>query len=267
VPRPKRARTLLEVIDHQGKPAGEGFAAPAWWKSVIPRRTTREPAPDDVTAEATEATEATAAEPRRIHLGPLRISPVSAVVTVGALAIAVFIIAQSIALRGREQPQDTLLAEEGSTIDELRRQPPHPNALDVLLARTADSDRPSDANLTPEASGSRLASSPIPSDTAESSDGRQPGLNYIVVETFRGEDAAANAQNARNFLQDKGIRATIEHIGDHLCLITLRGFQARDPQMSAYCQRIEGLGQAYFAAGGKYRFKGCYGKLYRSTGW
>ena len=118
MPRPKRARTLLEVIDRQGKPAGEGFTAPAWWKSVIPRRTTREPAPDDLPADST------AAGPRRIHLGPLRISPVSAVVTVGALAIAVFIIAQSIALRGREQPQDTLLAEEGSTIDELQRHPP-----------------------------------------------------------------------------------------------------------------------------------------------
>jgi hypothetical protein len=252
---------LLEVIDRQGKPVGEGFTAPAWWKSGDPRLANRDGSPEDVRAETT------AARPRRFRLGPLRISPVGAVVTVGTLAVAVLIIVQSIALHGRERPEADVLAEQGASIDDLRGQPPHPNALDVLLARTPDFDRPSDAHLPSAPPGSRLASSSIPSAAAETSTGRRPGLNYIVVETFRGEDAAVDAQKARKFLQENDIRATIEPIGDHLCLVTERGFQARDPQMSAYCQRIESLGRAYFAAGGKYRFKGCYGKLYRSTGW
>lgn len=261
MPRAKRARTLLEVLDRHGKPVGEGFTAPAWWKSGDPRRAGRDESPEDVRAETT------AAGPRRFRLGPLRISPVGAVVTVGTLAVAVLIIVQSISLHRRERPEADVLAEQGASIDDLRRQPPHPNALDVLLARTADSDRPSDAGLPSTPSDSKLASAPIPSEVTEPSTARRPGLNYIVVETFRGDDAAIDAQKARKFLLENDIRATIEPIGDHLCLVTERGFLARDPQMSAHCQRIESLGRAYFAAGGKYRFKGCYGKLYRSTGW
>jgi hypothetical protein len=252
---------LLEVLGRQGKPAGKGFTAPEWWKSGIPDRAARAASPDDLTPEPA------AARPGRIRLGPLRISPIGAVVTVGALAIAVLITVQSVGLREREQRDADLLAEQGQSIDALRRQSPHANALDVLLARTPDSDGPLDADLTSIPSGSQGAYATARPAAAEPSAGRQPGLNYVVVETFRGDDATAEAQSARKFLQENDIHTTIEPMGDRLCLVTQRGFQARDPQMSTFCQRIERLGQAYFAAGGKYRFKGCYGKLYRSSGW
>ena len=264
----KRARTLLEVIGKHGKAAGEGFPAPDWWtSSTPPQRADREKLPE----ESTLAPASPPGRRRALQLGRLRIplTPTNMVVTLGCLAIVTFIALQINSLPGGEQTEAELLAGgEAQSIDQLRDQPPRSDALDVILGRAAASEQPADAamasaDLPSEATGPGEAAPPPSRGVAA----RQPGLNYVIVETFRDPDASMEALRARKFLTEKGIRASVERIGSRLCLVTERGFAARDPQMEAYCRRIENLGQQYFASGGKYRFKGCYGKLYRSNGW
>ena len=265
--RSKRSPTLLEVIGRQGKPGSEGFHAPTWWKSPPPPGAAAGPFAEDPAASSAEADRGR----RTIQLGRFRIplTPASAVVAIGGLAIVVFAAWQISSLSGRNQRQSVLLpAGHGPSIDQIREQPPRSDALDVLLGRVGDPVPAGEATL---------ASADLPLDTTRSPQpaappstaavARQPGLNYVVVETFRAPDASAEAQDARNFLLIKGIRTTLERMGANLCLVTERGFPAGDPQMKAYCRNIEELGQEYFASGGKYRFRGCYGKLYRSNGW
>jgi hypothetical protein len=96
---------------------------------------------------------------------------------------------------------------------------------------------------------------------------RKAGLNYVIVETFRGENAIGDAEKARRFLAERGVGASIERIGKHRRLVTTRGFASGDKDLQEYCRRIESMGVKYFASGGRYRFKGCYGKLYTARGW
>jgi hypothetical protein len=265
VAKSKRARTLLEVIGKHGQAASEGFPAPDWWTSTTPQRAEQEKLPD----ESATSPASPPGRRRTLQLGRLRIplTPTNMVVTLGCLAIVTFIALQISSLPGGEQTEAELLAGgDDQSIDQLRDQPPRSDALDVILGRAGASEQAAvaaSADLPAQATGPGEAAQPPSPGTAA----RQPGLNYVIVETFRGPDASVEALRARKFLTEKGIRASVERIGAHLCLVTERGFAARDPQMDAYCRRIENLGQQYFASGGKYRFKGCYGKLYRSNGW
>jgi len=267
VAKSKRARTLLEVIGKHGQAGSEGFPAPTWWTSTPPQGAGQEELPGDVaTSSASPEGQRRAIQLGRFHI-PLSLTNI--VVALGCLAIVTFVALQINSLPGGEQTEPELLAAgDAQSIDQLRDQPPRSDALDIILGRADASEQAGDAavasvDLPPEATGPSEAAQP-PSRGAAA---RQPGLNYVIVETFRDPDASVEAQDARKFLIQKGIRASVERIGSHLCLVTERGFPASDPQMEAYCRRIENLGQQYFASGGKYRFKGCYGKLYRSNGW
>jgi hypothetical protein len=187
------------------------------------------------------------------------------VVAIGGLVILVIVLDQLSGIRHGSPTESELLAAGGApSVEQVEKQKPRSDALDVILGRHRDGGveseaRQASADLPPEPATGRRELSASPT--------RRPGLNYVVVESFPGKKGPADALEARNFLARKGIRTSIETIGTRTCLVTERGFAAGDPELQDFRRRIEALGEEYFEAGGKYRFKGCYGKLYRSDGW
>lgn len=282
MPRSKKGPTLLEVMDREKRDAPGRFEAPPWWKSR-PAALRAEPetshAPVQPALDA--STEPASSSLTLRHLLDFFAKPTHAVVALGALAIVTLASVQIARLREPDQTDAQLLAAaDVPTIDQLRQQPPAPDALDVLLGRTQTAapapsrsalvspSSPSAGNTGPPArKATSPEESPISGTTASASTDRQPGLNYVIVETFRGDQARKDADRARHFLMERAVPATIEKIGDRWRLVTLRGFTSGNPDLKEYCHSIEALGREYFAAGGRYRFKGCYGKLYSAKGW
>lgn len=280
MPRSKKGPTLLEVIEREKKDAPGRFEAPPWWKSRPPALR----AEPETSHASDEPASPASTEPAPSALSARNLltffaNPTHAVVALGALAIVTLTVVQVARLRDPARPDaDLLAAADVPTIDQLRQQPPAPDALDVLMGRTQPAAPQSPSRNAPnnptagntELPARKAASSekaPISGTTASASTDRRPGLNYVIVETFRGDQARKDAHRARRFLQERAVPATIEKIGNRWRLVTLRGFNSGNPDLKEYCRSIEALGREYFAAGGRYRFKGCYGKLFSAKGW
>jgi hypothetical protein len=98
-------------------------------------------------------------------------------------------------------------------------------------------------------------------------------LNYLQIESFlitrerSGEMVAKDLEDARRFLDERGVKTEARRHSNGYVLYSSQGFspdKESAKQRTAFRKKIEALGQEYRRTGGAYEFKGCdfvgYGK-------
>lgn len=98
-----------------------------------------------------------------------------------------------------------------------------------------------------------------------------PGYSYIVVQTFRPENAS-DAGGVQQFLSENGVgTALVRFSSGSTILVTTRGYNASIPkqreQRDDYLARIVQLGKLYSAQGGQYDWKDAYVKTLTGESW
>jgi hypothetical protein len=82
---------------------------------------------------------------------------------------------------------------------------------------------------------------------------RKKGLNYLIIEVFKKmeseQQAYKDAEQARRFLSEKGVNATIEDVGKYYVLMSTAGFKFKklrdNPDAEQYIDMIKALGKEY----------------------
>lgn len=65
---------------------------------------------------------------------------------------------------------------------------------------------------------------------------REPGVNYVVIETFR-TDHRKSGEVVRDWIKKEyGLDATLERVGDRLGLVTTLGFDYKEPGQKERCE-------------------------------
>lgn len=117
-----------------------------------------------------------------------------------------------------------------------------------------------------ERSAAVMPNQPASVGTSVSVDGLSEALNYVEIEFFQisremsSEDLLADVADARRFLAERGVQTFVRRHPQGFLLYALEGVsmaaEANGPRQ-AFVEKIEKLGRAYRAAGGRYSFKGC----------
>jgi len=266
VAKSKYAPALFEVIEaRKGTQGSSRLAIPRWWKSKqgaklaggeepgpsptnvpeapkVPAPPGAEPARDLASplAESAPPAEERPAPPPllRVRAGRVELSlnPVSVAVAVGGLLLALLLSYQLGRAFGSSAPpplEANLGSQGADEVEEALRQRPDPDYLDVG-GQPRTPDRSTSAGQTP-AGPDPAPSIPLPSIAAGASK-RAPGLNYVILETFRPEHKNA-AEYAQQLLARHNLQTTLEPRGNAWQLVSAQGFDYRDPAQKTRCQR------------------------------
>ncbi len=276
MPKSKHAPALFELIESRSARKGsDKMAVPKWFKrseAAAPSAaegpetdpTTEEAAPAPVAAEACppRAAEADVAHPPvpavprvaasaavrldrppifRLDNGRLELSlnPVNASIAAAVILLAVlssFLIGQGIASRGSAATAGGAVGADD--IQQALKQPAQP---DILKAggptkspgRTGSAAEPAVQTAGPSQAGTAAKPQPA-ADRA----GRDPAMNYVVVESFKQEHKKS-AEHVRQWLQDRySLETTLERSGDYWRLVTVLGFDFRESGQKESCQQF-----------------------------
>ncbi len=213
----KKSPTLFEIISRKGGAERGGFSAPSWFAGGTPAAHEPPTPQPKIPSEPDPVPDSESSVESRDRWRAL-LRPTNAVVAVGILAVVSMAVVQAVRLGGRGNEPEAMLAADSPTIADLQAGPARPDALDVIMGRTASMDsatKPRPQSSTPNAartasfdvSGPVVKSGPVADSgpaarSAEDSgsSARKPGRNYVIVETFRGDNAVADAEKARRFL-------------------------------------------------------------------
>ena len=174
-------------------------------------------------------------------------------------------------------------AKPGSTLSPAAAvtKPAAPTPLLPSLAKQADKEKPGRREETPQSADlSHLLQKPparqqeagvvangTPKPVEEPADEAAAArLNYLQIESFlitrerSGDVVAKDLEDARRFLNERGVKTVARHHSNGYVLYSEQGFspdKESAKQRSAFRKKIEALGQEYRRAGGAYEFKGC----------
>ncbi len=118
-----------------------------------------------------------------------------------------------------------------------------------------------------ERSGAVKPNQPASVVAAPAVAGLSEALNYLEVQYFQitrdtsSEDLLRDLADVRRYLADSGIETFARRHPKGFLLYTTKGYRMSSDAKEArraFIDKIEGFGQAYRQAGGRYSFKGCY---------
>lgn len=268
----KYAPALYEVINQKkdSTPTGR-LKPPKWWKSgkempakkaeaqtselTTPEPAVPEPAAKPQTAAPTPKASVPSIPPEdrpahptilRVGSGRLEISlnPVNTIVVVGVLLLALFSsyqIGRGVSNIAAPVAAGNLADNSGDEIEQALAQMPNAKVLDVgskrsARDRTASPGRTSPAGIAPKQSP---AAAEIPA-------GPQPGLNYVILDSYK-LDHKPSADYVQRWLERKyGLATMLQKRGKYWQLVCLNGFDYSKPgekeQCLKFCKDIQSLG-------------------------